>query len=136
MNIQLLTIAGERQPQPLDLSVTTDFGELERLAPEWLALRRRAERSTPFTAPGWLLAWWRHLGGGPLRVFVLRREGRLVGLLPMFVHVDRGVSRLLPLGISVSDMFDVLARVVRPGRCRAEARGAGARPWLGAVRTA
>lgn len=109
MNNQLQAIVGERRPQPLDLTVTTNFGELESLVPEWLALWRRAERPTPFTAPGWLLAWWRHLGGGPLRTFVLRREGRLVGLLPMFVHVDRGVSRLLPLGISVSDAFDVLA---------------------------
>lgn len=109
MNIPLQAIIGERRAQPLDLSVTTDFDELESVAPEWLALWHRAERPTPFIAPGWLLPWWRHLGGGPLRVFMLRREGRLVGLLPMFVHADRGVSRLLPLGISVSDAFDVLA---------------------------
>jgi len=59
-----------------------------------------------------MTAWWRHLGGGPLRVFAVRAGGRLVGLLPMFVFTDGSTRRLLPLGISVSDRFDVL---VAPG---------------------
>lgn len=59
-----------------------------------------------------MTAWWRHLGGGLLRVFAVRAGGRLVGLLPMFVFTDGSTRRLLPLGISVSDRFDVL---VAPG---------------------
>ena len=44
MSIPFQAIAGERWAQPLDLSMTFDFNELEGLVPEWLALRRRAER--------------------------------------------------------------------------------------------
>ncbi len=85
----------------------TTVAELERLVPEWQVLWSRAPRPSPFTSPAWLLAWWRHRGGGPLRVLTLRLGTRLIGVLPMFLHDDRGTRRLLPLGISVSDMFDM-----------------------------
>ena len=93
----------------LDVGVVSAFPALERLAPEWMVLWSRAEAPLPFTHPGWLLAWWRTLGGGALRVFTVRVNGRLVAVLPMFIYRDGGVSRLLPLGISVSDAFDLLA---------------------------
>lgn len=92
-----------------EIGVITDEAGLEQLAPEWQVLWAGPGNASPFTAPGWLLAWWRHLGGGPLRVFTVRRGGRLVGVLPMFIYAEAGVARLLPLGISVSDRFDLLA---------------------------
>ncbi len=92
-----------------DVSIVSTVTALERLMPEWEALWSRAEAPLPFTHPGWMLAWWRTLGGGALRVFTVRADGRLVGVLPMFIYPDGGVSRLLPLGISVSDAFDLLA---------------------------
>ncbi len=93
----------------LDVGVVSAFPALERLAPEWMVLWSRAEAPLPFTHPGWLLAWWRTLGGGALRVFTVRADGRLVAVLPMFIYPDGGASRLLPLGISVSDAFDLVA---------------------------
>lgn len=96
------------RPTQIEICVTTSNAELEALAPEWQALWAAAEQASAFTSPGWLLAWWRHLGGGPLRVFTARSGGRLVGVLPMFVYANAGVARLLPLGISVSDRFDLL----------------------------
>ncbi|HEY0205053.1 MAG TPA: GNAT family N-acetyltransferase [Acetobacteraceae bacterium] len=93
----------------LALDVLSTLPALERLVPEWVALWSRAEAPLPFTHPGWMLAWWRTLGGGALRVFTVRADGRLVAVLSMFIYPDSGVSRLLPLGISVSDAFDLVA---------------------------
>ena len=93
----------------LDLGMLSTLPALERLVPEWAALWSRAEAPLPFTHPGWMLAWWRRLGGGALRVFTVRADGRLVAVLPMFIYRNGGVSRLLPLGISVSDAFDLVA---------------------------
>jgi CelD/BcsL family acetyltransferase involved in cellulose biosynthesis len=81
---------------------------LERLKPEWADLWARIPTATPFQSPAWLLPWWRHLGGGELLSVAVRRSGRLVGLAPMFVYVDAGVRKLLPIGIGISDHHDVL----------------------------
>lgn len=91
----------------VDRAVLTTVAELERLVPEWQVLWSRAPRPSPFTSPAWLLGWWRHRGGGPLRVVTLRLGTRLIGVLPMFLYDDGGTRRLLPLGISLSDMFDM-----------------------------
>lgn len=106
---QVQAAGGWRLAATLDLDTIRTAAALERLAPEWAALWSRAEARLPFNHPGWLLAWWGTLGGGALRVFTARADGRLVGLLPMFIYPDGGLSRLLPLGISVSDAFDILA---------------------------
>lgn len=113
------TVPVRRLPLRTDIEVITVADQLETLAPEWQALWAGSEHASAFTAPGWLLAWWRHLGGGPLRVFTARSEGRLVGLLPMFIHSDAGTARLLPLGISVSDRFDLVAAPGWSGRVAA-----------------
>ena len=87
--------------------VMTSAG-LEALAPAWHELWERAPAATPFHAPAWLMPWWREIGGGQLRVLVARRDGRLVGLLPMYLQdADEG-GKLLPLGIAISDYFDGL----------------------------
>ena len=78
------------------------------MLPEWNALWHRIPNASPFVSPGWLWSWWRHLGGGKLRVFTARVDGRLVAVLPMFIWDNAGIRRLLPLGISVSDAFDLL----------------------------
>jgi CelD/BcsL family acetyltransferase involved in cellulose biosynthesis len=77
--------------------------DLVALAPEWEALWRACPEATPFQAPAWLLPWWRHFGQGRLVVPSLRRDGRLHGLLPLYIYADREARKLLPLGIGVSD---------------------------------
>jgi CelD/BcsL family acetyltransferase involved in cellulose biosynthesis len=84
--------------------ITTSAG-LEALAPAWHDLWRRAPAATPFHAPAWLIAWWREIGRGELRLLVARQGGRMVGLLPMYLQQG---GKLLPLGIAISDYLDGL----------------------------
>ena len=79
------------------------------LAPEWEDLWRRLPGRTPFTAPAWLLPWWRHFGTGQPRVATLRRDGRLAAVLPLYVLDEPGCRKLLPVGAGLSDCQDMLA---------------------------
>jgi CelD/BcsL family acetyltransferase involved in cellulose biosynthesis len=54
----------------------------ESLATEWDELVRRVG-ATPCLHPGWVAAWWRAFGTGKLEIRTLRRNGRLVAVLPM-----------------------------------------------------
>lgn len=83
--------------------------DLDALAPEWWALwRRLGPQATPFTSPAWLIPWWRSFQPGSLRTVAIRDGGRLVGLAPFYLEDGPLGLRLLPLGIGLSDMFDVL----------------------------
>ncbi len=94
---------------------------LAALADEWWALWRSVPEATPFQAPAWLLAWWRHFAPGALAVVAVRDGGRLVGLAPLYR--EHGGGRLLPIGISLSDYHDVL---IEPGRFEAVAEAVAA----------
>ena len=56
--------------------------EVERIRPDWeeLALRTGA---SPFLYPKWIEAWWNAFGSGRLEIVSVRRDGRLVGLVPV-----------------------------------------------------
>jgi CelD/BcsL family acetyltransferase involved in cellulose biosynthesis len=101
----------------LEIALVTALADLESLRPEWSHLWQDCPEATPFQSPAWLLAWWRHLGGGELRVITLRAAGRLVGMAPLFLHVWEGQRQLSPLGISISDYTDflILPRFVGAG---------------------
>lgn len=76
---------------------------------EWWKLWRRDPRATPFQAPAWQQAWWRHLGGGERHDLCARDAGgRLIGALPMHVWRDGGVRRLVPVAAGQSDYSDAL----------------------------
>jgi CelD/BcsL family acetyltransferase involved in cellulose biosynthesis len=94
----------------------TSEAELDALAPEWVDLWRSAPDSTPFQAPAWLLAWWRHFGSGELRFLTARAGGRLAGVLPLYELHEPHCRKLLPIGIGLSDYIDAL---VEPGRSEA-----------------
>ena len=79
------------------------------LAPEWAVLWARLPDRLPFTAPAWLLPWWRQFGTGQPRVATLRRDGRLAAVLPLYVLDESGGRKLLPIGAGLSDYQDVLA---------------------------
>jgi CelD/BcsL family acetyltransferase involved in cellulose biosynthesis len=52
-----------------------------------------------YSSYDWCRIWWRHYGRGrKLRLFIFRREGRLVGLAPMFIER----IRLGPLTIRIA----------------------------------
>ncbi|HEY0206667.1 MAG TPA: GNAT family N-acetyltransferase [Acetobacteraceae bacterium] len=101
------------------IAVLDTDAALIALAPEWTGLWERLPGLSPFTAPAWLLPWWRHFGTGQPRVATLRRDGRLAAVLPLYVldepsgnepGGDRpGGRKLLPVGAGLSDYQDVLA---------------------------
>lgn len=89
-------------------ALTTDAA-LDALRPEWDRLwRRAAEGATPFQSPAWLLPWWRAFGTGRPRVATLRGDGRLLGLLPLYLLDEGSETKLLPIGVGVSDYLDAL----------------------------
>jgi CelD/BcsL family acetyltransferase involved in cellulose biosynthesis len=81
----------------------------EALAAEWDDLVRAMPRPSPFLLHGWLAEWWRHHGAGKeLAVHVARRDGRLVGALPLVVHRRPGLSVASFMGGRVSVLPDLL----------------------------
>jgi CelD/BcsL family acetyltransferase involved in cellulose biosynthesis len=74
-------------------------------------------RATVFQSPAWLDAWWAHFGGGE-RIDLHARDpaGRLIGALPAFVWVDRGVRKLVPVGAGHSDYSDAVAEPEQAAR--------------------
>jgi CelD/BcsL family acetyltransferase involved in cellulose biosynthesis len=96
-----------------------DEESLLALAPAWRALWRRSRAATPFQAPGWLIAWWLSFAPGRLLAVSAWRDGRLVGLAPLYLESGAWGDRLLPIGMSVSDYLDLLLDPVE-----AEAAGA------------
>lgn len=90
--------------------VDTEAG-LAALEPEWDALWQRSPDSTPFQSPRWQLPWWRQFGTGMPRVATERRDGALVGLLPLYVLPEE--RKALPIGAGTSDYLDALGDPTR-----------------------
>jgi len=68
------------------MPVTTEsHSEIGPLEAEWdrLAL---AAGAPPFLRPGWISAWWDAFGVGTMEILTARREGSLVGVLPLSSH--------------------------------------------------
>ena len=63
----------------MELAATDSLADL---ASEWDELADRAG-ATPFLRPSWIEPWWNAFGSGRLEVLTARRDGQLVGLLPL-----------------------------------------------------
>jgi len=85
-----------------------NLDDLTSLAQQWQALWQRVPGAMPFQHPAWLIAWWEVFAPGDLFVISAWREGRLVGMAPLYREVGKLGERILPLGISVSDYLDLL----------------------------
>lgn len=95
------------------VSTTEDF---EALAPEWDDLVRAMPRPSPFLLHGWLAEWWRHYGGtADLNVHVARRDGRLVGALPLVSRRLAGLRVATFMGGSELALPDVLLAAGQDG---------------------
>jgi CelD/BcsL family acetyltransferase involved in cellulose biosynthesis len=71
---------------------------------EWRTLAERAGHV--FATPEWLLTWWRHYGRGDRALIgLVRREGRLVAIVPLYVWWRRGVPVLRFVGHGPSDQL-------------------------------
>ncbi len=111
------------------------------LEAEWNALLDESVTHVPFLRYEYLEAWWQTRGGGEwpahsqLAIVTARRDGRLVGIAPLFQAMNRQAQpALLLLGsIEVSDYLDL---IVRPADAADFTRqllpylgGAGLAPW-------
>jgi CelD/BcsL family acetyltransferase involved in cellulose biosynthesis len=93
----------------LQLETITDLAGLEAAAPGWDELVASQRRPSPFLLHGWLVEWVRHFGAGAeLRIQVARRDGRLVGALPLQVVRRRGLRVAEFVGGSLTNFADLL----------------------------
>lgn len=93
----------------LSLDTVRDDAGFEPLEQEWDALVRAMPRPSPFLLHCWLRAWWRHYGAGAeLAVHLARRDGALVGALPLVVRRSRGLRIVEFAGGDTSALADVL----------------------------
>lgn len=88
------------------IAVLTRSSDIEALGPEWEALWQRSQAATPFQSPRWLLPWWNHFGTGLPLVATRRRNGHLVGLLPLYVYPQE--AKILPIGAGTTDYIDAI----------------------------
>lgn len=70
----------------------------------WRALWHRVPDALPFLSPSWLKPWWSVFGTGRPVVATLHNGNGLAGVLPLY-RLD---GKLLPIGVGISDYFDVL----------------------------
>ena len=109
----------------LSFDTLRDDAGFAPLEDEWDALVRAAPRPSPFLLHCWLRAWWRHHGeGASLAIQVARRDGRLVGALPLLVRKTRGLRVAEFVGGDTSALADVL---LAPGEDGETAAGLVAR---------
>lgn len=81
--LRLLTVHFSRRWRAENPLLADSFSLFDNvLTGEWTALVERLG-ATPYVRPEWVAAWWRAFGTGELKILTLRREGRLVGLLPV-----------------------------------------------------
>lgn len=93
----------------LTVAVITDPAEAETVAQDWERLVVTTDR--PGCGPGWLLAWFRHIGArdGDLHLLVVRERGDVVGLLPGWLCGRPGARTLRLLGVGLTHRLSVLA---------------------------
>lgn len=113
----------------LTVTHVRDYDAWRSLAPEWNDLLDRCPRATPFQRPGWLLPWWTEFGSGELAVLAFRAQGRLVGLLPSFIHRWDGCRQVTLVGTGLTDYLDLTAEAPFARGC-----ATAALEWLQATR--
>jgi len=97
---------------------------------EWNALAASMRCPTVFCMWEWIFTWWQHFGAGRnLRLFLIRRDSQLKGILPLFserrfLSSDGRIGRVLGY-CSASDLFpDPLDIVSAPADARECAKAA------------
>jgi CelD/BcsL family acetyltransferase involved in cellulose biosynthesis len=98
------------------VEIVDDLTAAAALAPAWDDLA--VECTLPLCAPGWMLAWWKHVAGPEreLRILAVHDGAQLIALAPWFVQRDRaGRVDMRFLGAEMSDRVDILCRAGREG---------------------
>jgi CelD/BcsL family acetyltransferase involved in cellulose biosynthesis len=102
----------------LHVELVTSFDDAQALAPTWDALVARLDGSLYMTFD-WCRVWWRHYGGGrDLRLFVIRDEQGLAGVLPFFIdRLGLAFGRARVAKLVGSDFTNAMVNPpVEPGR--------------------
>jgi CelD/BcsL family acetyltransferase involved in cellulose biosynthesis len=100
----------------MDFSLHYQFPDDANLAKEWDLLVENSHANGPFMRFDYQKIWWQHRGGGEwpeasLALVTARRDGKLVGIAPLFHTPDyQGKPRLMLVGsVEVSDYLDLIA---------------------------
>jgi len=101
----------------MEFALTQNF--TQAIKDEWNELLAESILDVPFLRYEYLETWWQTRGGGEwpqearLALITARRDGRLVGIAPLFAADWEGQPALLLVGsIEISDYLDL---IVRPG---------------------
>ena len=100
----------------VELTLYRDESGFEALRDEWNALLARSRVDTIFLTREWQATWWRHLGAGrgPLYLLAARQDGRLVGILPLYLSQADSIRTLAVVGcVEVSDYLDLIIEAGR-----------------------
>jgi CelD/BcsL family acetyltransferase involved in cellulose biosynthesis len=93
----------------LELGTVSDASGFAELADGWDDLVAAMLRPSPFMLHAWLEEWWRYLSGDArMAVMVARRDGRLVGALPLMIQRRFGVRMAAFIGGADSALADLL----------------------------
>ncbi len=95
----------------MELTLHRDESGFETLRGEWNALLGRSRFDTIFLTWEWQTTWWRYLGScrGPLYLLAIRRDDRLIAILPLYLSTVDGTRLLQVVGcIEVSDYLDLI----------------------------
>ncbi|AMX99084.1 GNAT family N-acetyltransferase [Mesorhizobium ciceri] len=93
----------------LRCEIIGDPAQFDALTPHWWKLWQQSPSATPFQSPAWLVPWWHAFAPGELATVAVWHGGDLVGLAPCYLEHGTAGSKLLPVGISLSDYLDILA---------------------------
>jgi CelD/BcsL family acetyltransferase involved in cellulose biosynthesis len=102
------------------------FEAMQSLKEDWNALVNSMRYPTVFCMWDWVFTWWQHFGAGRnLRLLLLRRNGELVGVLPLYserrmVSSDGRIGRVLGY-CGASDLFpdplDIVSATADASEC-------------------
>jgi CelD/BcsL family acetyltransferase involved in cellulose biosynthesis len=103
-------------PGSIAVQCVADPALLRSLRGEWQNLFSRCPRATPFNSWDWLFSWWQAYGAGrQLRVVLVRIDGTLAGIAPLYVGQEKSslrtpcsVMRFIGDGSFDSDHLDFL----------------------------
>jgi CelD/BcsL family acetyltransferase involved in cellulose biosynthesis len=105
----LLHVVMDTAPRTVAFETVSSPESFSALAGEWDGLVRAMPRPSPALLHGWLSEWWRCWeDGGRLAVEVARRDGALVGALPLCVLPRAGLRVLTFVGGDQSPLADIM----------------------------
>jgi CelD/BcsL family acetyltransferase involved in cellulose biosynthesis len=98
-------------PVGLSCRVTNTWEDVRAISGEWDALAKRVGASI-FLSPTYAEIWWKYYGRGILLIVECRFDGRLVGVVPMFVSTL--VAGIFPVRVAKLLTSDSTIAVLTP----------------------